>query len=163
MDDRRVELAPFSAIRNFRRVDARLMTSGQPSEAQLEAVAAAGVEVVINLGLHDDPRYALPDEPGCVRALGMAYVHIPVPFGNPTEESLQLFMRAMDDNREHGVLLHCAANIRATAFLGLYRVIRMGWEPDAALALMRSIWEPDATWAAFISSMLDKHAPSRSR
>jgi protein tyrosine phosphatase (PTP) superfamily phosphohydrolase (DUF442 family) len=40
----------------------RLVTAGQPSEEQLAAVAAAGFKIVINLGLHGDPAYSLPDE-----------------------------------------------------------------------------------------------------
>ena len=40
--------APES-IYNWRRLDARLSTSGQPSEAQLAALAASGVGHVINL------------------------------------------------------------------------------------------------------------------
>jgi protein tyrosine phosphatase (PTP) superfamily phosphohydrolase (DUF442 family) len=155
--------SPLSAIRNFRRVDGRLATCGQPSMAQLEHIAAAGFEVVVNLGLHDDPRYALPDETGHVRSLGMAYVHIPVVFGNPTEAGLRAFMAVMDEHRERRVLVHCAANIRATAFLGLYRVIRLGWPRDLAFDLMHSVWVPDPVWTAFITAMLDKHAPSPPR
>jgi len=44
--------ARLEDVRNFRQVDARLTTCGQPSEAQLAAARDAGVEVVINLALH---------------------------------------------------------------------------------------------------------------
>lgn len=66
-------------VRNFRRVDERLATCGQPSEAQLTAARGAGVEVVINLARHDDPRYSLSDERGTVEALafgGRAQLHV---------------------------------------------------------------------------------------
>ena len=43
-----------------------------------------------------------------------------------------------------------------TTFLGLYRVLRLGWQPQQAFALMREVWEPDETWSAFIESMLAK-------
>ena len=59
--------------RNFRQVDDRLATCGQPTEEQLADARASGVDVVINLALHDDPRYSLPDERGTVEALGMSY------------------------------------------------------------------------------------------
>jgi len=71
--------------RNFREVDERLLTAGQPNEAQLADAARQGVKVVINLALHDDPRYSLPDERSTVEKLGMSYVHIPVRFEAPAE------------------------------------------------------------------------------
>jgi len=49
-------------ICGYRQADANRATSGQPTEAQLAAVADAGYEVVVNLALHDDPRCSLADE-----------------------------------------------------------------------------------------------------
>jgi len=144
-------------IYNCRPVDARLTTSGQPSEEQLAALAGEGFEVVINLALHDIPQYSLRDEPGLVRSLGMAYVHIPVQFTDPTEADLLAFFAAMDLHQHRKVLIHCAANKRVTAFLGLHRVLRQGWPPAEAFALMRSVWEPDPVWSAFIAAMLEKY------
>jgi protein tyrosine phosphatase (PTP) superfamily phosphohydrolase (DUF442 family) len=77
--------ANLSDARNFRELDPLLLTSGQPSEEQLANAAHQGCAVVINLALHDDPRYSLRDEAGTVRGLGMNYVHSPVQFRAPTE------------------------------------------------------------------------------
>jgi hypothetical protein len=52
------------------------------------------------------------------------------------------------------MLVHCGANYRVTAFIGLYRIVRLGWDPDRAFEPMRSVWEPDETWKQFISKML---------
>lgn len=144
-------------VRNFRAIDGRLVTCGQPTEAQLAAARNAGVDVVINLALHDDPRYSLADERGTVEALGMTYRHIPVQFGQPTESDLVAFFDAMDATRDQHVLVHCAANYRVTAFLGLYRRLRQGWPVDRAFELMGTVWTPDKVWAGFIASMLAKH------
>ena len=149
--------ARIDEVRNFRAVDDRLVTCGQPTEEQLAAASTAGVEVVINLALHDDPRYSLPDERGTVEALGMTYVHIPVQFNAPTESDLLTFFAAMDTNRDRHVLVHCAANYRVTAFLGLYRRLREGWPADRAFELMGTVWTPDAAWGPFIEAMLAKH------
>ncbi len=65
--------------------------------------------------------YSLPDERGRSTGLGMTYVHIPVLFESPTEANLLAFCDAMDAHRGEKVLVHCAANMRVTAFLGLYR------------------------------------------
>ena len=148
--------ARVSDIYNYRAVDARLSTSGQPTEDELRAVAREGFEVVINLALHDDPRYSLRDETGLVQSLGMRYVHIPVQFAAPTEADLDAFIAAMEQHRARRILVHCAANKRVTSFLGLYRVIQQGWREEEAFALMHSVWEPDAVWASFIAAMLER-------
>jgi protein tyrosine phosphatase (PTP) superfamily phosphohydrolase (DUF442 family) len=151
--------ARITDIINFLRIDASLSTSGQPSVEELAAVARDGTEVVINLALHDDARYSLPDEAATVASLGMTYLHIPVKFDAPKESELFAFFDAMEHHRGRKLLVHCAANKRVTAFLGLYRAICEGWDVDRAFAPMRQIWEPNAAWAPFIAAMLDKHAP----
>lgn len=146
--------AEVSTIYNYRPVDALLATSGQPTEAQLAAVAREGFAVVINLALHDDPRYSLPDEEKMVKSLGMEYVHIPVQFGAPTEADADAFFAAMEQHRGKKVLVHCAANKRVIAFLGLYRVLEQGWQPEEAFQLMGTVWQPDEAWSAFLANML---------
>jgi protein tyrosine phosphatase (PTP) superfamily phosphohydrolase (DUF442 family) len=148
------EASSPAGIYRYREVDAQLSTAGQPSEAQLRGVAAAGFERVVNLALHDDPRYSLPDEAGLARALGLDYVHIPVAFAAPRQADLRAFFAAMEAQGGRRTLVHCAANLRVSAFLGLYRVMRLGWPRERAFALMRSLWEPDAVWSAFIDATL---------
>ncbi len=144
-------------IYNYREVDSSLSTAGQPAEDELRALAAGGFEVVINLALHNDPRYSLPDEAGLAKYLGLAYVHIPVLFTAPTEQDLLDFFAAMEAHQGRRMLVHCAANKRVTAFLGLYRIIRQHWPEPRAFELMHELWEPDAVWTPFIASMLTKH------
>jgi uncharacterized protein (TIGR01244 family) len=146
--------AALSAIHNYRAVDDRLGTSGQPTEAQLADVARAGFASVINLALHDDPRYSLADEAGTVRSLGLDYVHIPVQFAAPKQSELQAFFEAMDARTGEKVWVHCAANYRVTVFLGLYRMIRQGWPRERAFELMNGLWKPNDVWAAFIEEAL---------
>ena len=144
----------ISAIHNYRAVDDMLGTSGQPTEAQLAAVAQAGFKTVINLALHDDPRYSLPDEAATVRSLGLDYVHIPVQFAAPARSDLLAFFDAMDAHGGEKIWVHCAANMRVSAFLGLYRVIRQGWTRERAFELMDGLWKPNEVWAAFIEQAL---------
>jgi protein tyrosine phosphatase (PTP) superfamily phosphohydrolase (DUF442 family) len=146
----------LSTIYQYRQATPTLATSGQPREEHLAEIAAAGYDVVINLALHDDPRYSLKDEAASVRKLGLEYVHIPVQFGAPTEMDLAKFFEAMDTHKNRRVWLHCAANMRVTVFLGLYRRLREGWSEDHAFELMDDIWEPDAVWSAFIRTQLEK-------
>jgi len=146
----------LSESRNFREVDERLLTAGQPNEAQLADAARRGVQVVITLALHDAPRYSLADEAGCVRGLGMEYVHIPVQFNAPTEENLQAFIAAMETHKGKTILVHCAANYRVTAFVGLYRVLCERWVAEKAFQPMRTVWEPNPVWKQFIANMLQR-------
>jgi protein tyrosine phosphatase (PTP) superfamily phosphohydrolase (DUF442 family) len=143
-----------TSIYNHRQLGPGLAASGQPDEEELAAIAAAGYDLVLNIALHDDPAYSLPDEAGTVRALGMRYLHIPVPFDAPTLDDLRRFFDAMDANRDCRIWVHCAANMRVSVFLGLYWHLREGQSLERAFALQRDIWEPDATWQAFIALAL---------
>lgn len=141
-------------IFRYIRIDEKLATSGQPLEEELGELARNGVEVVINLALHDNPDYSLADEPGEVISHGMTYVHIPVQFDAPTEADLRMFFEAMDRHQGRRTLVHCAANKRATTFVGLYRALRQGCALGDAFAPMREVWEPNPVWASFVSAML---------
>ena len=147
---------PVTAIYQFRQATPDMATSGQPNEEQLKSIAEAGYQVVINLALHDDPRYSLTDEFGSVHRLGMDYEHIPVQFSAPTEADLERFFAAMDDHKGQRVWIHCAANMRVTAFLGLYRRLREGWSEAEAFELMNDVWQPNDVWSAFIRDRLGR-------
>jgi protein tyrosine phosphatase (PTP) superfamily phosphohydrolase (DUF442 family) len=151
-------MSEIEHIHNYRYVDDLLATSGQPSVSQLQHIANEGFSTVINLALHDDPRYSLPDEAGTVAALGMKYIHIPVQFSAPTQQDLLAFFDAMGKNQGKKVWIHCAANMRVTAFLGLYRVLRQGCERERAFDLMRNLWEPNEVWSTFISTALQNES-----
>jgi protein tyrosine phosphatase (PTP) superfamily phosphohydrolase (DUF442 family) len=155
--------AVLDRIHRVRIVDARLGTSGQPTEGELAAIAAAGYRTVVNLALHDDPRYSLPDERATVEGLGMRYVHIPVAFDAPTEADLLAFFDAMRAHGGQPLWVHCAANLRVLAFLGLWRTIVEAAPREAAFAPLHAIWQPDPVWSAFIEAMLERHAPRDAR
>ncbi len=148
-----MDTARLEDIYNYRRLSDELITSGQPTAEQLAAVAAAGAAVVINLALPNDTR-ALPDERGVVEALGMVYEPIPVVWTAPAPADLAAFFAAMDRHASRRVYVHCAANMRVSAFVMLYRVLRLGWPPAEALPDMQALWQPNATWQAFIDAAL---------
>jgi len=143
----------LAKIYNYRRLTDRLATAGQPTEAELVAVAQAGYEVVVNLTVHD-AEYSLPDERKNVEALGMRYVHIPVVWARPLRSDLEHFFDVMDELSDKRVFVHCAANKRVSAFIALHRILHLGWARDAAFAEMHAVWEPDAVWSRFLNDML---------
>lgn len=134
----------IESILNFRRLDDRINTSGQPSEAQIAALAVNGVTTVINLGLHSYER-ALPDEAASVAAAGMRYIHIPVPFDAPGEDHFVAFSQAMAAAEGEQVHVHCIMNMRVTAFLDRWSR-EQGGDADAARAMMDPVWQPGGSW-----------------
>jgi protein tyrosine phosphatase (PTP) superfamily phosphohydrolase (DUF442 family) len=137
-------------IRNFHRLEGGLATAGQPTEAQLHEVAAAGFTHVINLAMPDHAR-ALPDEAALVASLGMGYRNIAVPFDGPRIDDFAAFVTALDAAGTGPVLVHCAANYRVTAFMAVLGEMRLGWTRTQADALARRFWEPDPIWSAFLA------------
>lgn len=148
----------LEAIPRFMLLTERLATAGQPSEQQLGDVADAGFRLVINLGLHGDPSYALADEAATVHALGMDYVHIPVQFSSPSLSELAEFSTKMAAAEGKKVFVHCRHNKRVPVFVALDRILRVGWSREAALEEMNKGWSPDATWQTFIDQALARHA-----
>jgi protein tyrosine phosphatase (PTP) superfamily phosphohydrolase (DUF442 family) len=149
-------------IHNYRAVDERYGTAGQPTEEQLKAAAAEGYKTIINLATID-PRYSLKDEGGVANSLGMKYHHIPVPWEHPSDADFAAFERAMQSAGEGKTLVHCAANFRATAFYSLYALKHLGWSPARAAEFRASIWHGShfPVWDEFISrtqaAILDAH------
>jgi len=144
-------------IYNFLAYHDKLSSSGMPTAEQMKSVAKAGVEVVINLAPHDVPN-AIESESELVESLGMEYINIPVNWGTPARDGLNVFMDAMDAHPDKKIHVHCEANFRASAFILMYRVLRLGWKTDDAFAVMHMIWDEDAypIWKLFIEDAIKR-------
>ena len=141
-------------IYHYVKIDDRIVTAGQPSEEQLKSAAAEGFQAVINLAPHDS-RNALPDEAGTVASTGMTYHHIPVMWENPEETDFKKFSETLNQLGEQKVLIHCVANYRVTAFLGLYAMRELKWSQAQADQLMANFWARGEypIWDQFIDRM----------
>jgi protein tyrosine phosphatase (PTP) superfamily phosphohydrolase (DUF442 family) len=128
-----------------------------PTAEQMKSVAEAGVQLVINLAPHDVPD-AIPNEMELVNSLGIEYINIPVNWNTPTRVGLNVFMDAMDSNKDKKIHVHCEANFRASAFITMYRILRLNWIPEDAFAVMHTIWDEDAypIWKMFIEDSLKR-------
>ncbi|MDQ2691942.1 MAG: protein tyrosine phosphatase family protein [Chloroflexota bacterium] len=142
---------------NFLTLSEDLFTGGMPTVDQLEDAARQGVQVVVNLAPHDVID-ALRDEEKLVTSLGMHYINIPVLWNTPTRDGLDRFMDAMDENKGKKILVHCQANFRATAFMALYRILRLGWNAEDAMKGMDMIWDVEdyPIWKMFILENLKR-------
>ena len=142
--------ANLADVRAYLRISDRLGTAGQITESQVLAVKQAGYDVVVNLGPAREER--TPLEGYLVTQQGMTYVHIPVSWEEPSQRDLQLFMDVMKANEDRSVFVHCFANMRASAFVYLYRTLRLGELDEVARADMAKIWDPasQTQWQMFI-------------
>ena len=104
-------------IRGWQRLSANVTTSGRLLPADVERLKAIGVQRVINLALADHPE-ALPEEAALLAAAGIAYSHIPVPFGAPGESHFTQFCAAI--GHAGPVHVHCIMNWRVSAFFYRY-------------------------------------------
>ncbi len=145
----------LNEIYHFLPINETLLTSGQPTQEQFGWLPALGVKTIINLALPTSSN-ALADEAGLVISLGMEYIHIPVIWENPTKENLDKFFTAMENQGSQKILVHCAANMRVSAFIALYRILRLGWEREKAFREVYPIWDPlkDPVWGKFIETVL---------
>lgn len=123
-------------------------TSGQPTPPQFMDIADADYRTVINLAMPDSDN-ALPDEGGFVTELGLNYFHIPVPFDAPTAEHLSLFFKLMEALNGEKVWVHCALNMRVSAFMQHYQrsILKLS-EADCVPILEN--WKPDNIWLKFM-------------
>ena len=149
----------LSEIKSFRAVGDKLGTAGQPTQEQFRMVREAGFEAVINLALPTSDN-ALANEGSVVTGLGMSYVHIPVDFKAPTAEDFRTFCRVMEAFGDRPVFVHCAANMRVSAFVFLYRVLCQRVVLPEAERDLHAIWQPDEIWRRFIQEQLKSRGPA---
>ncbi|MEM9543430.1 MAG: protein tyrosine phosphatase family protein [Cyanobacteria bacterium P01_E01_bin.42] len=143
-------------IYNFVQISDRLGTAGQPREEQFEDVKKAGYDVIVNLALPDSTN-AIPHEAEIVARNGLEYVHIPVIWENPTLEDFQEFAKVMRQNSERKVLVHCAMNMRVSAFVYLYRWLCDRVDEKEAKQVLDKIWTPNEVWQKFIERVQENY------
>lgn len=142
-------------IYNFVKISHQIATSGQPTPEQIQAIKESGYQVVVNLALPTSTN-ALPDEKQIVESQGMQYVDIPVQWENPTIENVTEFFHVMEANTGKKVFVHCAANMRVSAFVYLYRRLHERISEEEAKKDLNKIWVPNDTWQKFIENVVER-------
>ena len=137
-------------IYNFHSLENLYATSGQPNEKEFQLIKEAGYEVVINLAPQSKLENSLIDEAGILKRLGIQYLHIPVNFQKPSEAKFQLFVDAVEQNKNKKLWIHCAANMRVSAFTYRYRRAYLGVSELEAKQDLAKIWEPFGAWERFV-------------
>jgi protein tyrosine phosphatase (PTP) superfamily phosphohydrolase (DUF442 family) len=132
----------------------RVGTSGQPTEEQFAAIKEAGYEVLVNLLPF---QREVENEAQVVADLGMEYVNIPVVWTAPTVENVKRFFEVMDANVGRRVFVHCQVNMRVSAFMYLYRTLRLRMDQEEAEDDLHDIWVPDGVWADLIEAVRSRY------
>lgn len=140
-------------LSSFSLIDERLCTAAQLSPEQLSGLAETGVKHVINLALPTSD-HAVRDEGAILAGQGISYVNIPVLWESPQPAQFVLFAQVLWAMREENVLVHCACNMRASAFVFLYRVLHEAVPVSEAAVVMHAVWQPEGVWQDFISELL---------
>ena len=136
-------------IRSFLQITPQIATAGQPTTEQFALVKEAGYHLVINLALTTSTD-AIANEAEIVASKGITYTHIPIVWEEPTLNDLERFFAVMDANGNANIFVHCAANMRVSAFVYLYRVIRQNIDQATAKQDLAKIWTPNPIWQKFM-------------
>ena len=140
-------------ILNYLVLNEQLITGGQPSQDSFKKLSKKGVVVVINLlPSHQNP---IDNEEFLVAENNMDYIHIPVDWDNPKETDFNSFVMAMKKHQGEKIFVHCAMNMRVSAFIYLYRVLHDNFHKEKAKESMEKIWNPSGTWKKFIEKILN--------
>ncbi|MBN9066409.1 MAG: TIGR01244 family phosphatase [Rhizobiales bacterium] len=108
----------------MKRVNQHLYVAPQPSDADLEKAARAGVRLVVN----NRPDGEEAGQPSAAQqraragSLGMDYVHIPVTSGAVRLEDVRAFQNVVSD-AEGPVLAHCRTGARSLTLFALGEVL----------------------------------------
>jgi protein tyrosine phosphatase (PTP) superfamily phosphohydrolase (DUF442 family) len=133
-----------------------LITSGQPSRAALARLNDIGVQAVIYLA-PSSVSDAVKDEPELLKQQGIEFVHIPIPFMDPTQEHVVAVTRALQRLKDKKVLVHCQVNLRASVMVFMHRVITLREEPTRAYEAVSRVWSPEGPWRTLLVEQLKKH------
>jgi uncharacterized protein (TIGR01244 family) len=124
-------------IRNFLQVTPEFCTAGQPRLEHFAQLKASGVKTVLNLRQPSEHR--AEEEKAAVEQAGMKYVNVPVNYQNPSDESVDEFLKVTDEPANRPMFVHCTAAIRVGAFWLIRRVVREGMSWEAALAEAKKV------------------------
>ncbi len=151
----KLESKSIAHIYNYVPISKQLSTSGQPSLLELQKIKEAGFNAVINLAPHNAEN-SLDNEAAIVNGLGLFYTHIPVDFRNPAEDDFDRFVECMNGLAGSNVWVHCAANMRVSAFVYRYRREILSESDVVALQDLHKIWEPFGAWKSFLDTNRDR-------
>ena len=141
----------LSKVFNYHNIDDLFATSGQPNAYQLRLIAKNGYEAVINLAPNSVFEGSVINEAEILTANKVKYIHIPVNFNKPKNEDFLKFVNCVEENKDKKIWIHCAANMRVSAFVYKYRRDILKLEDSKIIEDMNLIWSPNNVWSSFLN------------
>jgi uncharacterized protein (TIGR01244 family) len=113
-------------------IDERISTGGQPKEEAFAKLAANGFRSVLSLRQPTEgPEVAREQE--VIEKAGLRFINIPIVTSAPKAEDVEAFIKAVKDQSNQPMLIHCGSANRVGAFWMIYRVVEQGWPEDKAM------------------------------
>ena len=124
---------PSVKIKNFGQMDDRFFRGARPDKDDYAALAALGVNTIIDL-TDNSKEYEQP----AVEAAGLHYINIPMEDKSyPSMDQINQFLKVIDDPATGKFFVHCAGGRHRTGVVGaVYRFTHDKWNLDQALAEM---------------------------
>lgn len=137
-------------VRNFAQVDERLWRGAAPGADGYRALAAAGVQTVVDLRAEENLHI---DDP-LLRSLGITRVSLPMRDGQaPTAQQVERFLDIVQDSPGR-VFVHCGAGVGRTGTMAAaYLVATDQADPVSALRRNLSVGPPSLEQIAFSAGL----------
>lgn len=149
-------ITALSGVTNAAQPLPHLLTGGQPTEANFQALKAAGVSVVIDLR---DPNEARPlNEPAVVTGLGMQYVNIPIgPMTVLDDALMDRILAVLRAHADDKVLMHCASANRVGGALIPYFMLDHKMEEEDAVDAAQRVGLRAAQYLDWAQGYVERH------
>jgi uncharacterized protein (TIGR01244 family) len=120
--------ASLPGATNVTRVDAVLMCGGATTNEAFPALKKEGFVSVINLREAGEPGVDIPGARAAAEAAGLKYIHVPVARSTPDNQSVDAFLKAVQEPSNQPMYIHCASANRVAAMWLIKRVVVDGWD-----------------------------------
>lgn len=136
-------------------INEKIATGGQPSDQAFAKLAAGGFRSVLNM--RQSSEIDVEKERSLVEKAGMKFVNVPVTTSAPESERVVEFIKAVKDESNHPMLIHCGSANRVGAFWMIYLAIDEGLPEDKALAEAEKIGLTNPGLKAFAQNYIAQH------
>lgn len=124
-------LDALSGVANACQALPNVITGGQPTAEQLEALKAAGGAVILDLR---DPMEQRPfDEPAKAAELGLKYVNVPISPGATGDDKMETILRTLRESGDKPVFFHCGSGNRVGGAMLAHLMLDHGMQEEAAV------------------------------
>ncbi len=124
-------LEALQGVVNACLVTPALVTGGQPEARHLDALAAGGGGLVLDIRDPMEPRNF--DEPDHARRIGLEYVNVPVTPGTLTDETIERVLGVLRSAGGRTVFFHCGSGNRVGGALIPWLILDRGMDEEAAV------------------------------